>query len=39
MGIWNFKFNQNKIDDEGLLSLIEVDKERLYRVAYAYVKN
>lgn len=39
MGIWSFKFNQNKIDDERLLSLIEVDKERLYRIAYAYVKT
>lgn len=39
MGILNFKFNENKVNDERLLSLIEVDKERLYRIAYAHVKN
>lgn len=32
-------FNRDKIDDEGLLKLIEVDKERLYKIAYIYVKN
>lgn len=39
MGIWNFKGHHKKINDERLLSLIEVDKERLYRIAYAYVKS
>lgn len=39
MKIWSFKPSENKINDERLLTLIEVDKERLYRIAYAYVKN
>lgn len=39
MGIWSLSRNGEKINDERLLSLIEVDKERLYRIAYTYVKN
>lgn len=39
MRIWSFKTSESKIDDERLLTLIEIDKERLYRIAYAYVKN
>lgn len=32
-------FREKEIDDRKLLSLIEVDKDRLYRIAYVYVKN
>lgn len=39
MRIGNLNLTKNIIDDEKLLNLIEVDKERLYRIAYAYVKN
>lgn len=33
------RFKSNKVNDERLLQLIEVDKERLYKLAYIYVKN
>lgn len=32
-------FEEKAINDRKLLNLIEVDKERLYRIAYVYVKN
>ncbi|HBA04044.1 MAG TPA: RNA polymerase subunit sigma-70 [Clostridium sp.] len=32
-------FREKQINDRKLLSLIEVDKDRLYRIAYVYVKN
>lgn len=32
-------FKSDKVSDEKLLQLIEVDKERLYKLAYIYMKN
>lgn len=34
-----FRNKENDINDDKLLKLIEIDKERLYRIAYVYVKN
>lgn len=32
-------FKSDKVSDDKLLQLIEVDKERLYKLAYIYMKN
>lgn len=34
-----FRSKEKEIKDHKLLKLIEVDRERLYRIAYVYVKN
>ncbi len=39
MGLLTIKNKAYKIDGEVLQRLIEVDKQRLYRIAYIYVKN
>lgn len=39
MDLLTIKNKAYKVDDEVLQRLIEVDKQRLYRIAYIYVKN
>lgn len=39
MDLLTIKNKTYKVDDEVLQRLIEVDKQRLYRIAYIYVKN
>jgi len=39
MDLLTIKNKVYKVDDEVLQRLIEVDKQRLYRIAYIYVKN
>lgn len=39
MNLRGFSKRSEKIDEELLQKLIEVDKHRLYRIAYIYVKN
>lgn len=39
MNLLNFSDKKEKINEEILQRLVEVDKHRLYRIAYIYVKN
>jgi RNA polymerase sigma-70 factor, ECF subfamily len=39
MSLLSLNKERKKVDEELLQKLIEVDKQRLYRIAYVYVKN